>query len=141
MTNLGAVLTLAGRPGEGVTQCQGAVVLCRKIDDRSGLARALLNLGGAYQALADTNRDPRYARKAVEALQESLTTSRQLRSAKAQADAANNLGVALCSLWMFEPGIKCLQEALAYFKSSGQDEQAARTRWHLESAQRAASRR
>lgn len=55
---------------------------------RSGLATALLNLGGAYQALGEAHKDSRYVCKAVEALQESLTISGQLRSADAQAKAA-----------------------------------------------------
>jgi len=41
LTNLGAVLVMAGRPGEGVTQLLSAVGLRRKLDDRSGLASSL----------------------------------------------------------------------------------------------------
>jgi hypothetical protein len=62
-----------------------------------------------------------------------------LHDKKGQANAANNLGVALCSLRLFEPGIKYLSEALKYFEDSGQEGQAARTRWHLERATLAAS--
>ena len=103
LTSLGAALVQAGRPSEAVTELVKAVALCRKLDDRPGLATALLNLGGAYVELSTRYRDPMYARKAVDALTESHKISRSLRNAKKQADAANNLGVALCSLRMFEP--------------------------------------
>jgi tetratricopeptide (TPR) repeat protein len=139
LTSLGAALMQAGRPGEAVTQLAHAVKLCRELDDRSGLATALLNLGGAYVELSTTYRDPKYARKAVQALHESHGISRSQRNAKGQADAANNLGVALCSLRMFEPGIRFLREGLEYFESSGQEARAARTSWHLQQAERAAA--
>lgn len=136
LSNLGGVLAKAGRGGEAVTQLVQAVVLYRKLDDRSGLATALLNLGATYVSLSEANRRNGigYAQKAATALEESYRISKSLRDKKGQANAANNLGVALCSLWMFEPGIKYLSEALKYFEDSGQDDQAGRTRWHLERA-------
>lgn len=141
LSNLGGVLAKAGRAGEGVTQLLQAVVLYRKLDDRSGLATALLNLGGTYVSLSETQRRNgiEYAQKAAKALEESYRISRSLHDKKAQANAANNLGVTLCSLWMFEPGIKYLSEALKYYQDSGQDDQAGRTRWHLERAALAAA--
>jgi tetratricopeptide (TPR) repeat protein len=140
LSNLGGVLAKAGRASEAVTQLLEAVVLCRKLDDRSGSATALLNLGATYIEISNTYRDTKYAQKAAKALEEAYKINRSLRNAKGQADAANNLGVALCSLWMFEPGTKFLSEALKYYDDSGQDDQAGRTRWHLERAQRAAAK-
>jgi hypothetical protein len=52
-----------------------------------------------------------------------------------RADAAYNLGVALCSLSKFELGIISLKEALDYYESSGQDDEASGTRWQLEQAE------
>ncbi|SHT89673.1 Regulatory protein AfsR [Mycobacteroides abscessus subsp. abscessus] len=138
LTNLGAVLTKAGRPGEGVTELLKAVVLCRKIDDRSGLASALLNLGAAYIALSENSRDARHARNAVRALNEARKISHSLLDAKGRAHAANNLAVALCSLREFKQGIALFDEALEYFDQTGQVDQANRTRWHQSQARRAA---
>lgn len=140
LSNLGGVLAKAGRGGEAVTQLLQAVVVCRKLDDRSGLATALLNLGATYISISEARRRNGigYVQKAATALEESYRISKALHDKKGQANAANNLGVALCSLWMFEPGIKYLSEALKYFEDSGQDDQAGRTRWHLERATLAA---
>ena len=140
LSNLGGVLAKAGRPGEAVTQLMKAVSLCRRLDDRSGLATALLNLGSSYIELSSVYRDPMYVRKAVTALEEAHRISRSLRDKRGQANSANNLGVALCSLYMFDEGTKFLREAIQYFEASGQDEQASRTRWHLEQAERAMAR-
>jgi tetratricopeptide (TPR) repeat protein len=141
LSNLGGVLAKAGRGSEAVTQLLQAVVVYRKLDDRSGLATALLNLGATYVFLSEAQRrrGVEYAQKAAKALDESYRISKALRDKKGQANAANNLGVALCSLWMFEPGIKYLSEALTYYEDSGQDDQAGRTRWHLERAKLAAA--
>ena len=141
MINLGGLLLLTGRPAEAVTQLQQAVALNRKLDNLSGLAMALLNLGAAYVDLADAHRSLEFARKAIAPLQESLIISHQLRSARAEADAAHNLGKALCRLNVIELGIECLREALAFYESSGQDDRAALTRRELHHAYRAAGNR
>ncbi len=138
LTNLGAVLVMAGRPGEGVTQLLSAVGLRRKLDDRSGLASSLRNLGAAYIALSESTRDARTARKAITALAEAREISNSLLDAKGRADAANNLAVAMCSLRQFEQGIALFDEALEYYDQTGQVDQAARTRWHQNQARRAA---
>jgi tetratricopeptide (TPR) repeat protein len=134
LTNLGAVLVKAGRPGEGVTQLLKAVVLRRKLDGSPGLASTLRNLGAAYIALSDSTRDANTARKAVAALAEARKIANSLLDAQGRADAANNLAVALCSLREFEQGIALFDEALQYYDQTGQVDQAARTRSHQEQA-------
>lgn len=138
LTNLGAVLVKAGRPGEGVTQLLAAVALRRKLDDRSGLASTLSNLGAAYIALSEIQRSTKTARKAIPALAEAREISHSLRDAEGRANAANNLAVALCSLYEFDRGIALFDEALEYYDQTGQVDQAARTRWHQDQARKAA---
>ena len=138
LTNLGGVLAIAGRPGEGVTQLLKAVGLRRKLDDRSGTASSLRNLGAAYIALSESTRDARTVRKAIAALAEAREISNSLLDAKGRADAAKNLAVALCSLREFEKGIGLFDEALEYYDQTGQVDQAARTRWHQNQARLAA---
>ncbi|CAM3275207.1 ATP-binding protein [Mycobacterium frederiksbergense] len=140
LANFGAVLVKAGRPGEGATQLLKAVVLCRKLDDRSGLATALRNLGAAYIEQSTRTRDVVTARKAVTALADAREISNSMRDAKGRADASNNLAVALCSLRDFERGIALFDEALEYYDQTGQVDQANRTRWHQNQARRAAAR-
>ena len=48
-------LAKAGRGSEAVTQLLQAVVLYRRLDDRSGLATSLLNLGGTYALFRKPN--------------------------------------------------------------------------------------
>jgi tetratricopeptide (TPR) repeat protein len=114
LTNLGAALSRADRPSEAVTELSKAVSLCRSLDDRSGLATALRNLGASYIALSTKHNDTNCARKAVAALTEAREISHSLLDAKGQADAANNLGVALCLPRDFKQGVACLSEALEY---------------------------
>ena len=92
LSNLGGVLAKAGRGTEAVTQLLKAVVLYRKLDDRSGLATALLNLGATYISLSEIHRRKgiEYARKAAKALEESYRISKSLHDRKGQANAANN---------------------------------------------------
>lgn len=139
-TILGAALTQSGRPGEAVTQLLKAAVLCRRLDSRPDLATALLNLGAAYIALSELTRSVPHAQKAANALEESHRISRALHDDKGKADAANNLGVALCSLRMFEEGIRFFEEALEYYDRTDQQDQAARTRWHMGRARKALNR-
>jgi tetratricopeptide (TPR) repeat protein len=141
LSNLGGILAKAGRPGEGVTQLLRAVVLYRELDDRSGLATALLNLGGTYLELAQTVRRTAVtsARKAVQSLDESYRISKALRDKKGQADAANNLGVALYMLRQFDASVRFLREAVKYYEDSGQDDQAGRTRLQLQDSVLAAT--
>lgn len=139
LQNLGAVLTRAGRPAEAVPELVAAQELHRQIDDRSGLAATLLNLGGAYVELATKHKTASYAGQAVPVLEEAYAISQSLHDRKSQADAANNLGVVLCTLRIFDRGIAFLNEALEYLESSGQDVQAARTRWHRDEARHAAA--
>jgi tetratricopeptide (TPR) repeat protein len=141
MSNLGAVLAKVGRSGEAVTQLLEAVVLRRKLDDRSGLATTLVNLGGAYVAVSETSPRTAHAnlQKAAKALEESYRISKSLCDNKGQANAANNLGVTLCSLRLFEPAVKYLSEALQYYEDSGQDDQAGLTQEQLQFATRAAA--
>jgi hypothetical protein len=75
-----------------VTQLLQAVVLNRKLDDRSGLATALLNLGSTYIALSEAQRRNAigYAQKAAKALEESYRITKSLHDKKGQANAANN---------------------------------------------------
>ena len=137
LTNLGAVLVKADRPGEGVTQLMKAVALGRKLDSRSGLASSLRNLGAAYIALSETQRSTKTAQKAIPVLAEARKISHSLHDAQGRADAANNLAVALCSLYEFDQGIALFDEALEYYDQTGQVEQAARTRWHQNQARKA----
>ena len=142
LTSLGAALVQAGRPSEAVTELVKAVALCRKLDDRPGLATALLNLGGAYVELSPAEyRDPMYARKAVDALTESHKISRSLGNARKNRPTPRTTSVLPCVRFgCSSPGIRFLKEALDYFESSGQDDQAGRTRWHLQQAQQASGR-
>lgn len=138
LSNLGAVLVKAGRPGEGVTQLLKALGLRRRLGGKPGLASTLRNLGAAYIALSEISRDTGAARKAVAALTEARQISISMVDAQGCADGANNLAVALCSLWEFEKGIALFDEALEYFDQTGQVDQATRTRWHRDRARQAA---
>lgn len=135
LSNLGGVLVKVGRPGEAVIELSKAVKLCRRLDGRPGLASSLLNLGGAYLELS-THQDTTYARKAVDAFQESLDISRAQHNTQGTFNAMNNLGAAQCSLQRFEPGIQNLENALHYFEHSGQLEQADRTRRQIQQERR-----
>jgi tetratricopeptide (TPR) repeat protein len=137
LTNLGAVLVKARRPGEGVTQLLHAVRLRRTLGGLPGLALTLRNLGAAYIALSETTGDTGAARKAVDALTEARQISISMLDAQGHAEAANNLAVALCSLREFENGIALFDEALAYFDQTGQVDQATQTRWHRDWARQA----
>jgi tetratricopeptide (TPR) repeat protein len=141
LSNFGGVLAKVGRTGEAVTQLLHAVVLYRELDDRSGLATALLNLGAAYIALSEISRRTALMNlhKAGKALEESYRISKSLRDRKGQADAANNLGVVLYSVRQFQAAIKYLGEGLEYYEETGQDGQAHRTRLQLQDAVRAAA--
>ena len=124
-----------------MTQLLQAVVLYRKLDDRSGLATALLNLGGTYVSLSETQRRNgiEYAQKAAKALEESYRivdrcTTRRLRRMPRTTWVSRCVRCGCSSR-----ASSILSEALKNYQDSGQDDQAGRTRWHLERAALAAA--
>jgi tetratricopeptide (TPR) repeat protein len=101
---LSGFLRASGRWGEATQACSLALQACRDLGDRSGAARALLELSTVDSLTGEHEAAMRHAREAVAAY-------RSCADRAGEADAVDQIGVVHCALGRF-------REALAHHRTA-----------------------
>jgi len=109
----------AGHAVKGLAPAQRAVELCRCLEVRAPLQKALLVRGAL---LADSGNQP----LAIEAYAEALEIAIELRDPIAEGKVFNNLGAALINAAQFRDAIACLERVVTV--TEGNDEHSRTVR-------------
>ncbi|MEN3356946.1 MAG: hypothetical protein V7637_928 [Mycobacteriales bacterium] len=110
--NLGALLTILGRPAEALGNFRAALALARRVDDGNFISGALANLGDAHRRLGQHD-------QALAQLREALAVATEAQLPPAEAYARYMLGRAYLALGRLDEATAELTAALDLVRTAG----------------------